>query len=659
MARDAIGPQPGRWAMATLMMRPIRGILSPGWLGRARARWQQIGGGWRATGSTPPATTPATPETPDGLLRRLQWTVLRPLASRLGGDERSLVRGFGLELSELREYQPGDDVRHIDWNTTARTDRPYVREAYAERALDVWLVVDVSPSVDWGTARCLKRDLAVELAARLACCSGGRATASGRCCSPSDRVPSSRRAPGGRTCCACSPASATSRAGTAPVGPTLTAALAQIRTFARRPSLILIVSDFLVPDGWQAALGPLAHRHEVVAVRLRDPREAEIPDVGLITLEDPETGDQLLVDTGDRRLRERFAEAAAAQDERIRAELVRRGVDQLVLSTAEDLGPALAPLPGRPEVPARPYRRPSRAAPGGITRSVLFHLHLPIRRLPMSFEWPVLLYGLAFVPIMAALYVLAQRRRRAYAVRFTNLPLLREVAPRRPAYRRHLPPLFFLLGMAALLLSLARPSAVIAVPRDQSSVMLVLDVSGSMSADDLQPDRMTAARQAARTFVEALPDDVQVGLVSFSNAASVRAPLGRDRDAVLRAIDALRPDGGTAIGEGLDLALDQLARLPAGRTEPGLRDWSCCSPMARTRSAGSRPRSPPAPRRKASASTPSAWASAARRRSSGGTSPSAWTRRRCGPSPTRPAAATPTRPRPASSNGSTPISARR
>jgi len=182
----------------------------------------------------------------------------------------------------------------------------------------------------------------------------------------------------------------------------------------------------------------------------------------------------------------------------------------------------------------------------------------------MSFEWPVLLYGLALVPIMAALYVIAQRGRRAYAVRFTNLPLLRAVAPRRPGYRRHLPPLLFLLGLAALLVSLARPSAVIAVPREQSSVMLVIDISGSMSADDLKPDRIAAARQAARAFVESLPDEAQVGLVSFSNTASVRAPLGRDRDAVLRAIDALRPDGGTAIGEGLDLALDQLARLPAG-----------------------------------------------------------------------------------------------
>ncbi|MDP8924740.1 MAG: VWA domain-containing protein [Chloroflexota bacterium] len=191
----------------------------------------------------------------------------------------------------------------------------------------------------------------------------------------------------------------------------------------------------------------------------------------------------------------------------------------------------------------------------------------------MTFEWPILLYGLALVPLMVGLYVLAQRRRRAYAVRFANLPLLREVAPRRPGFRRHLPPLLFLLGLAALLVSLARPSAVIAVPRDQSSVMLVLDVSGSMAARDLQPDRMAAAKQAARAFVEALPDNAQVGVVSFSSAASVNAPLGRDRDAALRAIDGLRADGGTAIGEGLDLALEQLERRPAdaeGRTPPGL-----------------------------------------------------------------------------------------
>ena len=275
------------------------------------------------------------------------------------------MRGFGLELSELREYQPGDDVRHIDWNTTARTDRPFVREAYAERALDVWLVVDVSPSVDWGTVRRLKRDLAVELAAVVGLLLGRQGNRIGALLfaeRPRALVP-----PGtGRahllrllTCLRDEPR----RDG---LGQTdLAAALGQIRAFARRRSLILVVSDFLVPDGWQAAIGPLAHRHEVVAVRLRDPRESELPDVGPVTLEDPETGGQLLVDTGDRRLRERFAAAAAVQDERIRADLARRGVDQLVLATDADLVPALVRF-----LTARTYRRGrSGAAPGALRRA--------------------------------------------------------------------------------------------------------------------------------------------------------------------------------------------------------------------------------------------------------------------------------------------------
>ncbi|MDQ5853185.1 MAG: DUF58 domain-containing protein, partial [Chloroflexota bacterium] len=112
-----------------------------------------------------PARPPRQGETAEGLLRRLQWTVLRPLATMLGGDERSLVRGPGMELTEIREYQPGDDVRYIDWNITARADRPFVREAHVERALDAWLILDLSASIDWGTAQCLKRDRAAEFAA--------------------------------------------------------------------------------------------------------------------------------------------------------------------------------------------------------------------------------------------------------------------------------------------------------------------------------------------------------------------------------------------------------------------------------------------------------------------------------------------------------------
>ena len=191
----------------------------------------------------------------------------------------------------------------------------------------------------------------------------------------------------------------------------------------------------------------------------------------------------------------------------------------------------------------------------------------------MTFQWPYLLFSLGLVPILLALYLLAQRRRRAYALRFTNLPLLDEVVGRRPGVRRHIPPLLFLLGLAALLVSLARPTATIAVPRDHATVMLVLDVSGSMAASDLQPNRMAAAKAAAHSFVEALPDGFQVGVVSFNQSASVTVPPTHDHALVARAIDALAATGGTAIGDGLNLTLDQLAQRPAngeGQRAPAL-----------------------------------------------------------------------------------------
>jgi Ca-activated chloride channel homolog len=183
---------------------------------------------------------------------------------------------------------------------------------------------------------------------------------------------------------------------------------------------------------------------------------------------------------------------------------------------------------------------------------------------PMTYEWPILLWTLALVPVLLLLYLLAQRRRRAYAMRFTNLALLREVAGRRPGLRRHVPPLFFLLGIGALLFSLARPSAVIAVPRDQADVMLVVDTSGSMTATDLKPSRMVAARLAAEKFVQALPPNTRVGLVEFSSRARLASPLTRDRAVVLTAIRGLDADGGTAIGDGLALALDVFRREAAG-----------------------------------------------------------------------------------------------
>lgn len=310
-----------------------------------------------------PAARPASRcETPEGLLHRLQWTIVRPLATRFGGDERSVMRGPGMEVAEVREYQPGDDVRHIDWNVTARADRPFVREAHAERALDVWLVVDLSASVDWGTARSLKRERAIDLAAVAGPVLGRHGNRVGALLFADRPLRLIPPAAGRGHLVRVLGAIEDERRQSAWGRTDLRAALAWAREAIRRRSVVALVSDFLAPDGWQAPLGELAHRHEVVAVRLTDPREGELPNIGLVTLEDPETGSQLIVDTGDRALRERFGRAAQAQADRIRAELVRRGAEELVVSTADDLLPALTRfLDARRR--QRAARRPSCALP--------------------------------------------------------------------------------------------------------------------------------------------------------------------------------------------------------------------------------------------------------------------------------------------------------
>jgi Ca-activated chloride channel family protein len=187
----------------------------------------------------------------------------------------------------------------------------------------------------------------------------------------------------------------------------------------------------------------------------------------------------------------------------------------------------------------------------------------------MSFEWPYALLGLALLPALAALYVFVQRRRRAYAVRFTNLALLGQVVGRRPGFRRHVPPLLFLLGLAALLISLARPNAEITVPREQATVMLVMDVSGSMDATDVQPNRLAAAKDAAGRFLDEIPAGVQVGVVSFeSNARTVAQPT-RDRTLVRNAVGSLRASGGTAMGDAIVEALEASSGQPTENARGG------------------------------------------------------------------------------------------
>jgi Ca-activated chloride channel family protein len=187
----------------------------------------------------------------------------------------------------------------------------------------------------------------------------------------------------------------------------------------------------------------------------------------------------------------------------------------------------------------------------------------------MSFINPTVLWLLLLVPALGALYVVMQQRRKSYAVRFTNLELLETVAPRRPGWRRHASPVLFLITLILLVGAAARPVATVKIPREQASIMLVMDISGSMAASDLEPNRITAAKEAAKEFLDSIPRGMRVGLVSFNDYASVVAPLTSDKDVVEERISRLRVNGGTAMGDGLAAALDQIkAEREGGRRVP-------------------------------------------------------------------------------------------
>ncbi len=187
----------------------------------------------------------------------------------------------------------------------------------------------------------------------------------------------------------------------------------------------------------------------------------------------------------------------------------------------------------------------------------------------MRFGDPRLLWLLVLVPGLVAGYLALQRRRRSYTVRFTNLELLAAVAPHQPRWRRHVAPGIFLVAFVILVGAVARPSISAKIPREQASIMLVVDVSRSMAATDLQPNRMAAAKAAARDFVRSMPASLRVGVVAFSDFATVVAPLSRDHGRIERALADLEPQAGTAMGDGLALALNQIERQrTAGRRVP-------------------------------------------------------------------------------------------
>jgi Ca-activated chloride channel homolog len=186
----------------------------------------------------------------------------------------------------------------------------------------------------------------------------------------------------------------------------------------------------------------------------------------------------------------------------------------------------------------------------------------------VSVEWPGLLWTLLLVPVALAAYLFAQRRRSRYTVRFTNLDLLANVVSAKPGWRRHVPPAFYLLALAALLVSLARPQAMAMVPKEQATIVLVMDVSGSMNATDVAPTRLVTSQRAATTFIEQLPERFRVGIVSFASTAQTLTRPTTDRAAVYEAVASLHAEGATAMGDGIERALD-VKRPPAAPSTDG------------------------------------------------------------------------------------------
>ena len=273
---------------------------------------------------------------PEALLRALDLSIGRRVEGLLAGDHRSALLGRGSELAQIRPYQPGDDVRLIDWNVTARTREPHVRIQLADRVLVTWLALDTSPSMGFGTADRRKADVAEGVALAVGHAATRRGNRLGMV-TFGDRQPLAYPPRAGRSGLLGLLTALRSEDGEGPAGATSVGeALRRLGALARQRALVVLVSDFRGPLDWKRPLLDLAGRHEVLAVEIRDPREQELPDLGVLWLVDPETGRQLRVDTAGRAVRERFAAAAAEERRELSTLLAAAGVRHVVLSTSGD-----------------------------------------------------------------------------------------------------------------------------------------------------------------------------------------------------------------------------------------------------------------------------------------------------------------------------------
>lgn len=277
-------------------------------------------------------------------LQRLDWTVLRRLDGALQGEHRSLFRGAGLDLADLREYQSHDDVRHIDWNVTARLQVPHVRQYQEDREISAWFLLDLTGSMGFGSGVRSKRDLMLDFVGAMGLWlqrSGNRVGAlmlTGDASRPVRHVPARM---GRRHLLHLMDTVQQTPLARGAHTTALAPWLQQAQSIIQRRSQVFVMSDFLSPPGWERALAGLARRHDGMAVRLTDPLENQLPSSGLVWLQDAETGEQLLLDSSDAGLRERYAAQARAREAAFGQALTVAGMDGLDLSTDEDLVLAL------------------------------------------------------------------------------------------------------------------------------------------------------------------------------------------------------------------------------------------------------------------------------------------------------------------------------
>ena len=298
----------------------------------------------RAFGVVETPERPGPGPMPEPLLRALELSIGRRVDGLLAGDHRSHLLGRGSELAQIRPYEPGDDVRLIDWNVTARTREPHVRVQLAERVLVTWVVLDRTASMGFGTADRRKADVALGVTLALGHAASSRGNRVGLIsvgAGPEEPLPPRQ----GRAGLVGMLVTLGER-GTG-AAPDLTPALTMLGAVARQRALVTVVSDFRGPRDWRPALVDLAARHDVLAVEIRDPREDELVDVGEVWFSDPETGARLRVDTGDARLRARFAEAAAEERRQVAVDLASARASHVVLSTSGDWLRTLAGHLGR------------------------------------------------------------------------------------------------------------------------------------------------------------------------------------------------------------------------------------------------------------------------------------------------------------------------